>query len=44
MPLIESLVGFTCNTLYSSGLLLTANPNRERAEKDFAAVGSGAPI
>lgn len=45
MPLIESLVGFICNTLYSSGCLLEANSNRERAGEDFAAaVGNGAPI
>lgn len=44
MPLIESLVGFTCNTLYSSGLLLTANPNREKAGKDSAAVGAEHPF
>lgn len=45
MPLIELLVGFVCNTLCSSGLLLKANSSRERAGEDsVTAVGSGAPI
>lgn len=43
MPLIESLVGFSCTTLYSAGLLLKANPNRERAGKDSAAAGAEHP-